>query len=178
MLLKSAVCVAVVLLPALIRACEEPKHCAKNEQFCTTREKFRDKCPCTCAADLNLIKCCEHQKFEHAECRDLCTYDPKNELKIKKLSIKCFNDFFKVQYCSSNGHSNSTECCLKHGVTKDSPDNPGCSVFCEVKLPKCSRTFEYLHCARGKQLAIGVKCARDNFDRPKWKANAEVNCAT
>lgn len=83
MLYQNVVCVIVLLgIIQVAQACEEPEHCKKNTNFCAIRAKYREMCPCTCAADLNLIKCCENQKFEQPECRQLCTYAPQLERNV------------------------------------------------------------------------------------------------
>uniref|UniRef100_A0A914V305 Uncharacterized protein n=1 Tax=Plectus sambesii TaxID=2011161 RepID=A0A914V305_9BILA len=158
-------------------ACDEPKFCEENKKYCITREKFRERCPCTCAADVSLKECCAQQSFEQPTCQKLCTYG-LTESMIRSMVLICFNDFAKLQYCASNGYQDSTECCRQNGVTEDSPDKPGCSIFCQGKMPPCSRMMEYAHCATGPALSKAFACAKSAFDHPRWTPNAPVNQCT
>lgn len=79
----------------MVRACDEPAMCQKNAKFCATREKFRAKCPCTCAPDINFANCCAQQTFEHEKCRQVCSYDPQNANKV-------LNARFSDSYTISN----------------------------------------------------------------------------
>lgn len=72
-------CCLIVLSLLLINAesasaCDEPKFCQENKKYCITREHFREKCPCTCAADISLAQCCAQQNFEQKTCQKLCTF--------------------------------------------------------------------------------------------------------
>uniref|UniRef100_A0A914VXZ1 Domain of unknown function DB domain-containing protein n=1 Tax=Plectus sambesii TaxID=2011161 RepID=A0A914VXZ1_9BILA len=154
-------------------ACDEPAVCAKNKKLCAVREKFRERCPCTCAADISFTECCAKQSFEHEECRELCSFDTsvKGQRKIKPMALKCFNDLFKVQYCLSNGYKPYTDCCEKNRITRDTPEKPGCMIFCEGKTPACSKLFDYFHCSSGEQYVKAMACARETHGVQEWKSN-------
>lgn len=84
---------AVIFMEAL--ACNEPPHCEKNKKYCATREKFRQKCPCTCKPDVSFAECCAHQVFEHDECREFCSFDvsPKQQRKVATEFDTSYNNF-------------------------------------------------------------------------------------
>lgn len=52
------------------------------------------------------------------------------------MAIKCFNDLFKVQYCLSNAYTPYSDCCMKNGITHDTPDKPG-KIVIFLRLFKC-----------------------------------------